>query len=64
MKESKQYLYWEKITEKTTDRIKVPFGWLVRSYRTQGHAWMGGASDAMGVGMCFVFDPFHLWRIK
>jgi len=57
-------LEWENITKETTDRLKVPLGWLVRSYRSKGHTWYTGASDAIGVAMVFVFDPLHLWKIK
>lgn len=57
-------LEWENITKETTNRLKVPLGWLVRSYRSKWHTWCGGASDAIGVAMVFVFDLLHLWKIK
>lgn len=63
-KQNKQYLVWENITGKNTYRFKVPFGWIVKSISERGHSWYNGASDAVGVGMCFIFDPFHWWRIK
>ena len=56
-------LVWEKITEKSTYRLKVPLGWLVKSINERGHTWYSGASDAIGVAMVFVFDPLHLWKI-
>ena len=56
-------LVWEKITEKSTSRLKVPLGWLVKSIHESGHTWGGGASDAIGVAMVFIFDPLHLWKI-
>ena len=27
-------------------------------------SWYGGASDAIGVAIVFVFDPLHLWKIE
>ena len=57
-------LVWEKITEKSTYRLKVPLGWLVKGIHERWHTWGGGASDAIAVGMVFVFDPFHLWKIE
>ena len=57
-------LKWEKVTEDTTYKLKVPFGWLVKTIHKRGHTWGNGASDAVGVAMCFVFDPFHKWKIK
>jgi hypothetical protein len=57
-------LKWELITEKSTYRLKVPCGWLVKSIHQRGHDWCGGASDAIGVTMCFIFDPMHIWKIK
>lgn len=57
-------IVWEKITESSTYRLKVPFGWIVKSIHHRSHEWYTGASDAISVGLCFVFDPFHLWRIE
>jgi hypothetical protein len=39
-------LVWEKITEKSTYRLKVPLGWLVKSIHERGTTWFSGASDA------------------
>lgn len=57
-------LVWEQITDKSTYRLKVPFGWLVKSIHDRGHTWYNGASDAIGVAIVFVFDPLHLWKIE
>ena len=64
MQKGYKMLVWEKITEKSTYRLKVPLGWLVKSIHERGTSWYTGASDAIGVGMAFVFDPFHLWKIE
>ena len=50
--------------EKSTYRLRVPLGWLVKSLHDNGHVWYNGAFDAIAVGMVFVFDPFHLWKIE
>jgi hypothetical protein len=55
---------WEKITEKSTYRLKVPLGWVIKSIHDRGHTWYDGASDAIGVAMVFLFDPLHLWKIE
>jgi len=42
---------WERVT-KSTERMKIYGGWLVRVFR-------GGIS----IALTFVPDPFHEWKI-
>lgn len=47
---------WEKIDD-SSDRLRVPGGWIVRSHLEQ--SWDGGAS----VHQLMVFDTHHRWRL-
>jgi len=53
---------WEKILERDLDcrggsaRLKVPGGWIVRSY-----LWLSGG---MAVAQTFVSDPNHEWKLN
>ena len=53
---------WEKLT-KTTQRLKVYGGWVVSREVYTGHKWVTGASDSIALGMLFISDPKHKWRV-
>jgi hypothetical protein len=53
-------LEWEKVTKETTNRLRVPLGWIVSKEIWRDSREGTGCSTAM----VFIFDPLHLWKIK
>lgn len=54
-----------------TQRARVPGGWLVRTQlirvlagvRPVDQPWVGGVGVGAGVGLTFVPDPGHEWKV-
>ena len=53
---------WQKI-DKTTERLKVPFGWIVKAFVLARVGSSTFAAVSVGVSTTFVFDPLHLWKV-
>ena len=56
----------EWIEEGYLERIKVPWGWLVRSYSDVCHHLPDQGVQSgwdWRVSVTFVLDPFHWWKI-
>ena len=51
---------WETIDE-TSERLKVPGGWIVRSYVVKNSHIQNGTSVSVGLHQVFVSDPEYLW---
>lgn len=49
---------WEKISLQS-DRLKVPGGWIVRSYLD-----VGVTARACSIHQVFISDPEHLWKFE
>ena len=60
---------WEWIDAGFLERTKVPWGWIVRGYAEVVHDRSedgGGMANGWDwrIAMCFVFDPFHWWKVN
>lgn len=58
---------WQWIEKGYLERARVPYGWLVRSHSDVCH-FLPDQGVKSGwdwrVSICFVFDPFHWWKLK
>lgn len=59
---------WEKIPSNTTkvdsDRLRVPGGWIVRSYSFAEGGSLGSGACHVFISKTFVTDPSHEWKLE